>query len=215
MTTEWIIVASSIATACGVIFIAWQALSTAKQANAVLMQIHLDHERSRRQAAVELMQYWTVQVQNLLPALHIRPVIEELNIAQCEKLLHGNSLTVDKRFLTGLEVFFSSLSLAPNNPISVNDGFIDLNEFQCSHIRRHIIDYLNVLETVATAWRHNVVDRDIVEEEFSEVFIKNKNTFRLETVLRASTIYPSIKEFVEALTIKANKRSNKNSLDIV
>lgn len=203
MTAEWITAASGVVAATGVVFIAWQALLAAKQAKAFFAQFKADHERSRRQSAIELMQYWTDRVHDLLPALLVREMIEELNSTQCDKLHQRIPLSVEKRFLPLLETFFSAIPLVQQRALTVEDGVIKLDEFQARLILRHMTEYLNVLETIATAWRHNIVDRDIFEEEFRSLFLKSNNKFLLEEFRRSSGVYPSISAFVES--VKNNK----------
>ncbi len=91
-----------------------------------------------------------------------------------------------------------------------NDKF-ELDESHERLIAKHIRNYLNVLETIAASWRHNISDAEIVQEEFRTIFLKDgKNQFRLDTFRLATGIYPSISEIckflVEAQQPKPGKK---------
>lgn len=213
MSPDIITAIASTVAASGVIFIAWQALSNSKQARNSSRQIKLDHERSRREAAINLMKYWNELAHDLLPSMHIRRMIEELDINQCEKLFLGKPVSINKCNISLIESFFSSIPLVHNKELKIEDGSIHLDELQTHQVCTHFSLYMNVLEIVATAWRHNIVDREIIEDEFRKIFFKNQCDFRYACFIKASGIYPSIHEFIDHAKNKLPKNINKQSLE--
>jgi len=204
-TPEWISAIANIFIAFGVVFIAWQAFSAA-------YQIKADHERSRRQKAIELMEFWCVRSLELLPAMLIREMIEELSFAQCTKISACEKLEVDKRFKSALEAFFGVIPGTHSNKIQEEVGILSLDEYQVRMINRYVAGYLNTFETIATAWRHGVADKDIIEEEFYALFVKGRNRFRLEEYRKASGVFPSIALLVNAIKDKENSSIQKSPI---
>lgn len=94
--------------------------------------------------------------------------------------------------------------------LEVKDNTIKLNEGLSSILRWDAISYLNQLEAVLCAWRNNVADRVIIEEEFDYLYDLQKGHSILERFRIATGIdsYPAIKEFVEHI-----KNSKKQSTD--
>jgi hypothetical protein len=166
-------------------------------------QLRSDHERSRREKAVELMQFFvtTAEVQNVA-TLDIRRFAESLNKAQSQLLCEGKTFEVD----------VASKSLLPHDLIQQqdNNGRVQVDESACRAIKIQLMKYLNILETVATAWRHNIADREIIEEEFKSIVSVKTNAFVLEEFRLATGIYPSIAEFTEAIKKNQNQRMSKS-----
>lgn len=57
--------------------------------------------------------------------------------------------------------------------------------------------YLNILETVFFAWRHNIADRQLIAEEFGALIAPPDGTYPLEEMACATGKYPSIRQFLE------------------
>jgi hypothetical protein len=51
--------------------------------------------------------------------------------------------------------------------IDEEKGMIEVSEAAVSFVRWQAIKYLNLLESVLSAWRHNVADREMIEEQFA------------------------------------------------
>ena len=69
-----------------------------------------------------------------------------------------------------------------------------LSRAESAGLRMIAVRYLNLLETVATAWRHNVADRDIIEEEFRKIVVPKTNVFILENYRKVSgALIPSLR----------------------
>lgn len=194
--TDWITAITSTITAFTILLI-WK-------------QIRADHERSRRDKAVDLMQFM-VNKPNL--AVSSRPVVifvEQLTEKQCECLQRLEPFEVNR----DLEDALLNCLLAFDKEMKpqIVENKILLGKRELILIRSSIITYLNCLEIIATAWRHNIVDRDIIEEELVSILSPKKNRFVLEAFRLVTGIYPSIAEFVEALKKKQNIRVSKKPI---
>lgn len=211
---EWIAAIANVFIAFGVVFIAWQAFSAAWQAEYTSKQIAADHERGRRLKAIELMEFWCTQRLELLPAMLIKDVIEELEYKECEKLFQLKEFSINICHKPVIEDFLSVIQGTHSEEIKQEKEKILLKEYQIKMIRIHISMYLNTLEVVATAWRHNVADRDIIAEEFKDLFVKGKgkNIVRFEQYMKASGVYPSITRLANAIKDKENSYIQKSQI---
>jgi len=59
---------------------------------------------------------------------------------------------------------------------------------------------------MASAWRHNIADKEILEEEFYDIVFLRNGKVTFEGFIIASGAYPSLREFAKALKIKADVR---------
>lgn len=211
---EWIAAIANLFIAFGVFFIALQAFSAARQAEYTSKQTAADHERGRRLKAIELMEFWCARSLELLPAMLIQGVIEELGYLECEKLFEFKEFSIDICHKPVIEAFLSVIQGTHSKEIIQEKEMILLNEYQIRMIRIHIGMYLNTLEVVATAWRHNVADRDIIAEEFKDLFVKGKgkNRVRYEEYMKASGVYPSITRLANAIKDKENSSIQKSPI---
>ena len=76
-----------------------------------------------------------------------------------------------------------------------------LNIIKSTQLRWEIITYLNILESVFIAYRHNVADKKIIKEQFRYLVNPTENHFVLEEFRKASgeENYPGIRDFAKEL----------------
>ena len=134
-----------------------------------------------REMSIKLMCFWCSHVNNTSPFYVCgRKIVEGLDEQQCKNLNHLEPFVLDGRFKHLIDCFRADFS--HRLPKAVNVGQEDqlaLNKAELASLRMVAVTYLNFLETVATAWRHNVGDRGIIEEEFQKILSK-ENEFVLE-----------------------------------
>lgn len=126
-------------------------------------EIKADHERSRREKSVDILNQWS---QNLRKEGSIaRKIIEKLNEEQCREIFNNQSVKIDKKHESLLNQFFGE-----GNIDTENGDLIKLTELQSTELRWHAITYLNTLEFTFVAWQYSVVDRSIIESQFQYLF---------------------------------------------
>ena len=84
----------------------------------------------------------------------------------------------------------------------VENGYINLNEAEVSVLRWQTIKFLNNLESVMSAWRHNTATQKIIEEEFGYLLDTREGGSALEEFRNAAggeEAFPAIAEFVKHL----------------
>jgi len=198
---SWIAAIASAVTAVSVLIIWAQAALLRKQLTA-------DHERSRRQLAISLMEMWATDPLLMSP-LHRSAcsIVHGLSAEQVDGLRNTNELEIDQKHKTHVEVFLAELgakSSQSKKESRIVNGKYRLTEAEVFVLNSLVLRYLNLLETVAASWRLGIADQTAIEEEFKRIIEPKSNRFTLETYREASGVYPSIYALAEK--IKANKR---------
>jgi hypothetical protein len=171
-------------------------------------ELHDDHERSRRQLAVKLLQDWTTGLQfGMVTVLYLAM---ELSQDQCNAVAGLQPLSLDdntkyrdllKRVID-LKWPRSAENEKEKEKITVDKGKITVDGECVVFIRTSIINYLNLLESILTAWRSNVASETILEEQFRCLLrVNDLARFRtsMENINLGTNTYPSIAEFMQKL----------------
>lgn len=187
--TDWITAVASIITAGGVVFVAFQALTARKSLVA-------NHERSRREKSIKLLMHMDVIRQR--QSSIARKFAESLNFKQSKALLNQESFKVDSKYK---DLLLGSVSKESKLHESVKDDNdqIEVPVSDCADIRWQIVSYLNNLESTLSAWRHNVADRDMLEEQYHFLVSPSDGHYLLKEFRKAAggaKHFPSIEEFV-------------------
>lgn len=181
---------------------AWLALASVW---FVWWQTKADHNRSRRERALELMDGWvshpdSCSIQHSLA----RKLLQQLTKEQCEELYDYQTIEFKAGQLPILKAFRLAFTVESNG--SKTKASLDstvLNEAEIVVLRSIAAGYLNRLEVVAAAWLHKIADRQIIEDEFKKVIEPKPNNFVLESFRLATGIYPSLGKLVEHIKQKA------------
>jgi hypothetical protein len=148
---------------------------------------------------IDLMMKWT---ETLSPKTGgARKIVESLDDENCKKIYFIESAKVPKSQKTLLEGVLDKKDLTEQN------GYFEITDFESSVIRGLVLTYLNALETVLTGWRLSVSDKQIIEEEFSYLYEKEKQKGVLHNFRSIAGVhsYPSIAAFCECLEKKHSK----------
>ena len=166
-------------------------------------QYKSDHERSRREKAVELLLEWTKNL-NEKSSL-ARKFAETLDQKQSISLFKQEAFETEKTNKRILEGYFGK-------EIKEN-GNISLSVEEVSKIRWDVISYLNLLEAVLMAWRHNIADKEMILEEFKYLVKPSEGHDVLkEFRIAAGDTFPAIGEFVEEIERNNLQKAGKNKI---
>lgn len=177
---EWISAIANVFTAVG-IGLAWWSFRG-------------DHERSRREKAIELISQWALNMNRRVSAA--RKLVEALDEASVKSLFNQESFSINKKHIGLLQAALESKIEVPNT----NEVLLD--ETNSSELRWQIITFLNNLESVCSAWRHNVADKEIITEQFRYLVSPTEGHYILEKfriISGGNHTYPAIEEFVSHL----------------
>ncbi len=187
--TDVISMLADVVIAGGVVFV-WQQLKVIrKQLKVAEKTMSDDHERSRRQFAIEMARDWNRSIGPETSAA--QKLIQGLNEEQCTKIAtYESPVTIEK----GKGHLVDACLETP--ACRDEDGSIILDDADVKHLRYLGADYLNELEIVLSAWYQNVGDRDYLKKEFS--FVTRQMTMGLFRDALGPGDYPAIDSFLAA-----------------
>ncbi|WP_308861486.1 hypothetical protein [Neisseria mucosa] len=174
-------------------------------------QMSADYERSRREKSVELLMEWSKLLKRENSAA--RKIIDTLSEEQCRKILQQQKVRVSKEHKELLfELLYSESSeltaVELDGGLVEGDDYFELSESDSSKLRWAAVNYLNALEFVLVAWQYSIVDRDIIEHQFSYLF-KPADGYELMKHFRKAAggeeTFPAIEIFTEHLNNKRRK----------
>jgi len=158
-------------------------------------QIRSDHDRSRRQAAIDLIMEWSrsFYCQNL----GIRKFVESLSKQQCEALSQGLAFDADDKYLHIVTGLLKEEFPGIRENIKKVDGIIHFDREQSWHLRACVIRYLNTLESVLSSYHYGVADKVIIEKYF-DYLLDETNGYAGLSIFRgvpSRTYFPAIERF--------------------
>lgn len=167
-----------------------------------------DHERSRREASVDLIMKWSNSLNE--KASLAKKYVEKLSKKQIEHLYAQEKVHFDKSNEDEKELCrnIKKLLMCGNDKADDEDGEFFLCEEESSELRWLIISYLNMLESILVAWQHRSADDTIIEQEFKYMFdlSKGRNILRdFRIVAGSEDCYPAIEMFYIHLEEKRKK----------
>ncbi len=189
--TDWIIAIANIITAF-TLFVIW-------------LQFKASHKRSRREKALEMMRMFS---ELLTQTSHVSSrfaftLFENLDENQCKSLWALENFKIDSKHESLVKLCVSkhieSYSLKEIN------GQVELTKEYVAVLRSFAAFHLNVLEIIFAAWRHNIADRNIIENEFGALISPSKDVFLWEKLRITSGKFPSIAEYEATLRAKYAK----------
>ncbi len=167
-------------------------------------QLKADHERSRREKSVEMLLEWSKHLKE--DSSSARKIAESLSEEQSRKLYNQESVKVDAtKFKSSLKKI---LELSDDNNLEEHNDEITLNEGHVSKLRWYIVSYLNMLESILVAWQYSIIDRDIIERQFSYLISPEQGHYALKHFRSAAggeKVFPAIEMFSKHLDEKRRK----------
>ena len=170
-----------------------------------------EHERARRENAVNYLTNFIKAIDQ--KSSIARKVIELFSDSQCDALSKKEEISVEVKRIEEIKAIFSCKTPNGKNypeELRVDGQNIILNEEQSSYLMWLAMTYLNSIESLLLAWRHNVADRAMIEEECENLVDKNGSTIleKLRGVIGKEAC-PAIDEFVNATREKNRTRPAK------
>jgi hypothetical protein len=183
-----------------------------KQLNYNGEQLRCDHERSRRELAVELCQKWAIHLNR--KSTLARKLVENFSDEQARSLFNNEPIILDVKHLSLVKGCLPDTSYFNNNGISFeNDREITLQEKDVSEIRWLVVSYLNLLETIFAAWHYGIAEKQIIECQFGYLVAPDKGHLILERFRQAAggaNSFPAIKAFVSEIITQRDVSQKQN-----
>lgn len=193
---EWVTAIASFISSISVVLLIIQISQSKKQKSD-------EYEIKRREKAVDIIMYWHEHLdeKNSLS----RKFAETLDKKALKNIIDKKDFMIEDDS-TNREYLKSIFNIDDNKINSFKkDGHILINSSFSTKLRWQLIEYLNLLEGVVSAWKYKVVDEELIEAEFKYMF-KDENT-ALKSVRELFTNdYPCIDEFEETMKKKVNPK---------
>jgi hypothetical protein len=167
-----------------------------------------DHERSRREKAVDLLCHFDRCL--LRETSMTRKLIEKLDEKQILKIYNQEKVEVDKK----LSIFVEG-ALGDQAKFHTKGRLISLNERQSSAIRWSAVQYLNLLESVLVAWLYSVADKDIIKIQLGYIYNPQNGEMAMTKFRTVAGIknFPAIAAFIQEL--EENNKPTKGKKKIL
>ena len=202
MTPEWISAIASLITALGVVFVAFQVKYAADQLKHSQKELAADHERSRREHAIDVVRRWSDSLDKALPAA--RKFIQELTLEQCKCLISREPFYVSAKNKSLLTHALHEI-LDNEDDLTIQDNQILLDQKHLSQLLALVIKHLNALEVALLSWYNGVADKEIIEEQFQYLVCYDDDHFvlgNLRGAMADKATFPALEAFIRHLKEK-------------
>lgn len=190
----------------------------------ILVQLFLSHqynkkahEEQRRHKTVEVMMKWCDSLKK--ETSYAEKIVEKLNETQCRDLYLQTPFNVDMKIKKMLcEICNCKDSEECKICKSQEKTQHEVFDKQLLHLRWYVISYLNTLETILVSWDQGIVNKKVIEHEFSYLYNSEKGRDVLSNFRKVAggiKNYPMIEKFCNTLKEneeKANKISSQKKL---
>ena len=169
----------------------------------VFLQVHGDHERSRRETTVNTLSNWCNSIKE--ETIVAKAIVEKLTPEQCRNLYNRTEFRVNREL-------YSMLREIANIPQIENEGDECRVSGEALNILRwHVISYLNLLETTLLSWKLEISNQEIIENEFRFLHDSAQGKDCIKNFRDATgNCYPVIDEFLTRLVENEKARTNRS-----
>ncbi|MFM7059532.1 MAG: hypothetical protein ACKO2P_21675 [Planctomycetota bacterium] len=165
-------------------------------------QISDDHERSRREKALQLLAKWTDFVSEpggTAPA----NFTQMLSSDQTESLVHSKEFTISEKLKDYIEIWLENVGTTDKLKRQEGTDLYVVPRRISALIRRRVAAYLNNLEVIMEAKRHMIADPRILHEQFCGYVNPAKNKDMLQKFRKATAGdggFPGIEAFMQSVS---------------
>jgi hypothetical protein len=152
MVAEWVSAVAEAITAIGVVF----AYLQLKESHSAVLK---DHERSRREGAVQYLLEFTKSVTRQMAAAS--RLVDRLDVNTCSRIEKREEAAISKEHFKELLACFTA-----DTTFREDGNCYLLTTQQSAEVRGLVVTYLNLLETILCAWLYSSVDRELIEKQF-------------------------------------------------
>jgi hypothetical protein len=203
---ELVTTVASAITAAGVVLLWWQI-------RLYQREYRDDHERSRRENALQMMLEWAKKLDRGTNI--VTRFVDSLDESQARELANERPFCVAREKKGVVDSLSSVTELEAGTALADCEAGIEIKQVAVSLIRAQAVNYLNMLEIVLTAWKHNIADREILREQFAPMYNPKNGDFMLERfrdALGGADAYPSIADFVQTLKADRQRSASRGPL---
>ena len=187
---------SSVVSATAIVLASYQLLLARKQFSLQLRVWKTDHERARREKAIEIIRTFMQSVGPQWASTY--KLVERFTDDQLRKLDDGSPFDIAEKEKSDVQAALA------NSPLDISEEKIHLTGEQSYQLRYQALNVLNSAEIVFQAWERDVADRTVIEQEMR--FLYQPNDPRPTTLMKryrdifhGEKYYPALYQFLENL----------------
>ena len=207
-TSDYIDVTVAFLTMCGLIFSGIQLF-------LINSNRRKQYKQLRREKTAEMIMYYSQQITK--ETKYKESIVLSLNDDQCIDLYNCTPFIIDEKTKKKLcSICPHKIKCRKNNhknELCKKDGRYYISDSVLYDLRGSTISYLNALESVLLTWELGIVERPVIEEQFSFLDKKRKKERALETfrtIAGSGHSYPAIEKFYQHLDLEASKKAEKS-----
>lgn len=205
---NWVSAISNLIVATSVVFVGMQVKISIAALRELKTQRKHDHERSRRENAVKLLQDWTGHNTSGEPSA--RFIVEKFTPEECQKLIRLQPFYVSSERAVKIKHALFELPHVKLPEVETDKGIL-LNEDLLFHLGRLCHNYLSSLEVILIAWSNSTADEDIFEQQLCFIVKPALNFYCLKNfrdAMGGTNAYPNIQAFVEKISAKLSVKAH-------
>lgn len=225
---QWVIAAASCISALAIIVaviqinIAKKNVSISQKsldeiANQIKLakQVYVDsHDLERRKKAIILLKDWSIYLSDHGTAA--KDFLSKLDKDQCMAILKEKEVIVDAKYKDYLERNITGIG-----EIGIDEDCggreIKLTRSQSSLVRRQGASYLNMLETILSASRNGIADKEMIKEQFANLVMEDIDKpimYNFRQGIGGIDAFPSIHSFVGEIISQYKVADGKKQLGV-
>lgn len=162
----------------------------------LIWQVKVNHDKGRREKALSILEQWDkIRTDD---AFRLELFLFSLSHEDVKHVKEGESFYIEKNIA---EKFLPELLCRVKNGKCLVDV---ITSFKVRHAG---ISLLNTIESIALAYKHNVADRDILDQAFKQSLIKDGYLQRLSefSKLMGNNYWPAIQELPKFMDLASDR----------
>ena len=169
---------------------------TAEQVSLAQQAFIESHDLERRKKAIILLKDWSMFIYEV--GTGAKSFAEKLDFERSRSLWTEESFEIDMKQKAYLERTVPAIGDIAGS----GEKNAKLSSSQVSVLRKQVVSYLNLLETILAARRHNVADPDMLKEQFGNLVVPKEGKHLLthfRAIAGGVDAFPSIELFVKEI----------------
>lgn len=167
-----------------------------------------NREETRRLQTIRIMENWSSSLKK--EASSAETIVEHFDRKQCRRLYKKKTIIVNRKTAKKIQ------EILPKHKIKGLDNpkkkKFKIKNALLLEFRWYVISYLNMLESVLTAWDLKIVDTEVIKNQFQYLYKPEKDWNVLEEFRQAAggnKVYPNIDKFINELKNGKTKKVKK------
>jgi hypothetical protein len=156
-------------------------------------QMRVAEDRAAKELAINLMLTWEQRLQ--FQTQTVARLVEKLDRDQCNKIEIGQEFFITEELKNLAELCMPEELL----PLKQSEKGVLIAGKALIYLRFTTVSYLNLVESILTAWHQNIIDRAVMEDQFAFLRHDGENILEHFRIISGVDYYPSTSKFLNRL----------------